>query len=151
MQIWVDADACPGRIKDMVIRAAERLGVQTTLVANQYLKLRESRYIKAVQVESGMDVADQWIIDQVAPGDLVITADVPLAAQIVRQDAFALNPRGTLYTSENVQNHLAQRNLLTELRSAGMVTGGPPSLGKRDVQAFANQLDKFLTRSLKRP
>jgi len=146
MVVWVDADACPVQIKEILFRAAERVQVQTVLVANHALRVPKSRFIKAKQVESGFDVADARILATLAAGDLVITADVPLAAQVVAAKAFALNPRGTLYTPDNVQDHLARRNFMDALRSSGETTRGPAALDKRDLQAFANELDKFLTR-----
>ena len=146
MQIWVDADACPKPIRDILIRAARRLEVQTTFVANQFLQLPPSPYVRMLKVAHGFDVADDRIAMELLAGDLVITADVPLAAEVVRRDALALNPRGTLYSADNVAEHLARRNLLEELRSSGQVSGGPPTLGKADIQAFANQLDRLLTR-----
>jgi uncharacterized protein YaiI (UPF0178 family) len=146
MTVWVDADACPGPIKEILFRAAERERVTTMVVANHALRVPRSAYVKTVQVERGFDVADQRIMAQLAAGDLVVTADVPLASQAVAAGALALNPRGTLYTANNVQDHLARRDLLDSLRSAGEVLGGPPALGKADLQTFANELDKYLTR-----
>ena len=148
MQIWVDADACPGVIKEIIFRAAERLKVSTTLVANQMLRTPPSRYIRAIQVASGFDVADTHIIEQVQVGDLVITADIPLASAIIERRAHALNPRGELYTTANIQERLTMRNFMDELRSAGVDTGGPPAFSQADRQAFANQLDRFLAKSL---
>jgi uncharacterized protein YaiI (UPF0178 family) len=144
MVIWVDADACPGPIKEILFRAAERARVRTVLVANHALRVPKSAFIKAQQVERGFDVADARILAGLAPGDLVVTADVPLAAQVVAAAAFALNPRGTLYTSDNVTEHLARRDFLDQLRSSGEITRGPPALSKTDIQAFANGLDRFL-------
>lgn len=146
MTIWVDADACPGPIKDILFRAAERARVPTLLVANHALRAPRSQFVKTVQVQHGFDVADARILAGLAPGDLVVTADVPLAAQAVAAGAVALNPRGTLYTDDNVRDHLARRDFMESLRSAGEVTRGPPALSKADVQAFANQLDKYLAR-----
>jgi uncharacterized protein len=146
MVVWVDADACPAQIKEILFRAAERVQVQTILVANHALRVPKSRFIQAKQVESGFDVADARIVAALTAGDLVITADVPLAAQVVAAKAFALNPRGTLYTPDNVQDHLARRNFMDALRSSGEPTRGPAPLNKMDIQAFANELDRFLTR-----
>jgi uncharacterized protein YaiI (UPF0178 family) len=146
MVIWVDADACPGPIKEILFRAAERVRVRTVLVANHALRVPKSAFIKAQQVEHGFDVADARILAGLAPGDLIVTADVPLAAQVVAAAAFALNPRGTLYTPDNVKEHLARRDFMDELRSAGEITRGPPALSRTDIQAFANALDKFLQR-----
>jgi uncharacterized protein YaiI (UPF0178 family) len=144
MRIWVDADACPGAIKEILYRAAERAQIQLTLVANHELRIPRSPYVRTVRVSAGFDVADRHIAEVAQPEDLVITADIPLAAQIVEKGGLALNPRGELYTEENVKERLAMRNLMDELRSGGMVTGGPATLDKRDRQAFANQLDRLL-------
>lgn len=146
MQIWVDADACPGVIKEIIFRAAERLKISTILVANQMLRTPPSRYIRAIQVPSGFDVADRHIVDQLAAGDLVITADIPLASGVIGRGAHALNPRGELYTTANIQERLTMRNFMEELRSAGIETGGPAALGQADRQAFGNALDRFLAR-----
>ncbi len=146
MNIWVDADACPAPVKEILFRAAERAKVRTVLVANHALRVPKSAFIKAVQVEHGFDVADARILSQVGAGDLVVTADVPLAAQVVAAHAFALNPRGTLYTPDNVKEHLARRDFMDQLRSTGEITRGPPALSKTDLQAFANGLDRFLQR-----
>jgi uncharacterized protein len=143
--VWVDADACPGPIKEILFRAAVRVEIQTVFVANHALRTPKSRFIRCVQVAAGFDVADTRIVDSVAAGDLVVTADVPLAARVVAAGGVALNPRGTLYTSNNIGDHLAQRNLMDELRSAGMVSGGPAAPGRAELQAFAAELDKFLT------
>lgn len=147
MVVWVDADACPVQIKEILFRAAERVQVRTVLVANHALRVPKSRFIEAKQVDSGFDVADARILATLAAGDLVVTADVPLAAQVVAAKAFALNPRGTLYTADNVQDHLARRNFMETLRSSGERTRGPAPLDKTDIQGFANELDKFLTRA----
>jgi uncharacterized protein YaiI (UPF0178 family) len=147
MVVWVDADACPVQIKEILFRAAERAQVRTVLVANHALRVPKSRFIEAKQVASGFDVADARILAALGPGDLVVTADVPLAAQVVAAKAFALNPRGTLYTPDNVKDHLARRDFMETLRSSGERTRGPAPLDKTDIQAFANELDKFLTRA----
>jgi len=144
--IWVDADACPGAIKDILVRAAERAGVALTLVANRPLRPPRSALARVVQVPGGFDVADRWIAAQVEPGDLVVTADIPLAADVVERGGLALDPRGTLYDAENVRERLAVRDLLDQLRSEGMLTGGPAALGAADRRAFANQLDRLLAR-----
>lgn len=146
MQIWVDADACPRVIKDMLYRVAGRRQVMTTLVANQPLTVPHSPYIKTIEVPAGFDVADQEIVEQINAGDLVITADIPLAAAVIEKSAHALNPRGTFYTSENIHDILAMRNLMDELRSSGEMMGGVAAFGPKDKQAFANRLDSFLTR-----
>lgn len=149
MQLWVDADACPVVIKEIIFRAAERLKISTILVANQMLRTPPSRYIRAIQVPSGFDVADRHIVDQLAPGDLVITADIPLAASVIERGAHALNPRGELYTKANIQERLSMRNFMEELRSAGVETGGPAAFGQADRQAFGNALDRFLAQHAK--
>jgi uncharacterized protein YaiI (UPF0178 family) len=145
MQIWVDADACPGVIKNILYKAAERARVPLILVANKTLRTPPSPWIRAVQVAHGLDVADDHIVAAVAAGDLVITADIPLAAAVIEKDANALNPRGEFYSRENVRELLGMRNFMDSLRSAGVNTGGPDALSHRDRQAFANQLDRFLT------
>ena len=147
MQIWVDADACPGEIKALLYRAAERRQIKVTLVANQPQRTPPSQFIDSVLVPSGMNVADRRIVELVAPGDLVITADIPLAADVVAKGGQALDPRGELYTAANVGERLAVRNLIDELRGAGLMSGGPSNFGARDKQAFANQLDRWLTRA----
>jgi|TARA_B100000315_G_scaffold223601_1_gene228515 hypothetical protein len=149
MKIWVDADACPNVIKQILFRAAERTRVGVTLVANQPLYTPPSQHINSIQVAPGFDVADNLIVQRVESDDLVITADIPLAAAIVDKGAHALNPRGELYTEENVHSRLATRDLKDELRSTGVMTGGPSVLDKKDRQAFANALDRFLSRSNK--
>jgi len=146
MHIYADADALPNAIKEILFRAAMRLKLRLTLVANKTLRVPESEYIDAIRVGQGFDVVDAAIVDRVHAGDLVITADIPLAAQVVGKEAYALNPRGQLYDKDNIEGCLAIRNLLYELRSGGVTTGGPPPLGNRDREAFANQLDIFLTR-----
>ena len=144
MHIWIDADACPGAIKDILYRAADRLELPMTLVANSYLRPPPSRFIRAVQVEKGLDVADAKIAQSLAPGDLVITADIPLAAIVIDKGAHALNPRGEFYTTENVRQLLSMRNFMEDLRQGGVQTGGPAPFGAADRQAFANALDRFL-------
>lgn len=144
MKIWVDADACPGVIKEIVFRAADRSQVHTTLVANQALRAPPSAYIRSVQVGAGFDVADKYIVAQLEAGDLVITADIPLAAATIEKGAHALNPRGELYTQDNIRERLSMRNFMDELRGSGVVTGGPAPLDAKDKQAFANSLDRFL-------
>jgi hypothetical protein len=146
MRIWVDADACPRVIKEILFRAAERKQVQLTLVANQPLRTPPSPYIDTMVVAAGFDVADDRIVELLSPGDLVVTADIPLAAAAIARKGHALNPRGELYTRDNIQERLAVRNMLDELRGFGIDTGGPSALNASDRQAFANQLDKFLAR-----
>ncbi len=146
MQIWVDADACPAVIKDILYRAAERVKCPLMLVANKPLRTPPSPYIRSMQVPGGFDVADNRIVELAAPGDLVITADIPLAAAVIEKGGHALNPRGELYTKDNIKERLTMRNFMGELRNTGVNTGGPPALNHSDRQAFANQLDRFLTR-----
>jgi uncharacterized protein YaiI (UPF0178 family) len=146
MQIWVDADACPKTIKEILFRAAERERVSLTLVANQLLHTPRSPYLKAIKVPHGFDQADRRIVELVQPGDLVITADVPLAAEVLEKGGHALDPRGRLYTEENIQESLTLRDIADQIRASGVDTGGPPPLDKTDRQAFANKLDQFLTR-----
>ncbi|MFA7593278.1 MAG: YaiI/YqxD family protein [Thiohalobacteraceae bacterium] len=146
MHIWVDADACPAVIKEILFRAAVRTQVPVTLVANQPLRTPPSPFIKSMQVAAGFDVADNRIVELAQPGDLVITADIPLAAAAIDKGAIALNPRGTLYTEENIRETLSLRNFMADLRSSGVETGGPASLNQGDRQAFANQLDRLLAK-----
>ncbi len=149
MQIWVDGDACPNTVKKILYRAAERVPVRLTVVSNQPLRVPGSEYIHMVQVSGGFDVADRKIVELMEAGDLVITADIPLAAEVIDKGGLALNPRGELYTDDNVRERLAVRNLMDELRSTGSVTGGPSELSSRDRQEFANQLDRILAKSKK--
>lgn len=150
MQIWVDADACPKVIKEVLFRAADRAQVPTILVANQLIRTPASRFIRAVQVPAGFDVADNHIVQSVESGDLVITADIPLAALVIERGAHALNPRGEFYTPDSIKQRLSMRNFLEELRSSGVNTGGPAAISLKDRQDFANQLDKFLSRHHKK-
>ncbi len=145
-QLWVDADACPKVIKDILFRAAERVGVPLILVANQHIQIPGSRYIRSVQVAAGFDVADNYIVQQMEAGDLVITADIPLAAEVIDKGGLALNPRGALYTEENIRQRLNMRDFMDTLRSSGVNTGGPASFSQIDRQTFANQLDRLLAR-----
>lgn len=144
MKVWVDADACPVVIKEILFKAAERTGVLTTLVANQPMHIPGSSCIAFVQVGSGPDVADREIVKRLDPGDLVITADIPLAADVIEKGGHALNPRGELYSADNIRSRLSMRDFMDSLRADGIDTGGPPALNKGDRQAFANQLDTFL-------
>jgi len=146
MKIWVDADACPGVIKDILFRVAERRALQVTLVANQLLRVPGSRFVSALQVPSGADVADAEIVRRMAPGDLVITGDIPLAALVLDKEGFALNPRGEFYTQDNIAQQLTMRAFMEELRSGGVDTGGPPPFNQSDRQQFANALDRHLAR-----
>ncbi|MEE9411577.1 MAG: YaiI/YqxD family protein [Methylococcales bacterium] len=146
MKIWVDADACPGVIKDILFKAAERTCLELTLVANQSLHIPPSRWIKMLQVKSGFDVADNEIIKRLHSGDLVITGDIPLAAEVIEKGGYALNPRGELYTEDNIGDRLNMRDFMDTLRSSGIDTGGPSAFSQSDRQAFANQLDKILSK-----
>ena len=145
MEIWVDADACPGVIKEILFRAAERRQITTTLVANQSLATPPSPYIQMLQVPSGFDVADNEIVRRLTSGDLVITADIPPAAEVIGKGGKALNPRGELYTTDNIKARLNMRDFMDTLRSSGVNTGGPPPLGHSERQQFANNLDRLLT------
>lgn len=144
MQIWVDADACPSVIKDILYRAAERKQLLLTLVANQLLRIPPSKYIKSLKVGAGFDVADNEIVRLCQAGDLVITADIPLAAEIIAKGGFVLTPRGERLTQDNIGERLNLRDFMDTLRSSGTQTGGPPPLHQRDRMAFANALDKML-------
>lgn len=148
MNIWVDADACPVVIKEILFRAAERTRITTTLVANKLLRVPPSPYIKALQVPAGFDVADNKIVQELAAGDLVITADIPLAAQVIAKGAHALNPRGEFYSSANINERLAMRNFMEELRGSGVDISGPSTFSQADRQAFAAELDRFLAKTL---
>ena len=144
MSIWVDADACPVVVKEIIYRAAERTELQTTLVANNFLKVPKSKYIAFLQVPQGFDVADDEIVSRVTEGDLVITADIPLAAEVMEKGAVALNPRGERYSEDTIRQILNIRDFMDTMRSSGVQTGGPPPLSLQDRQAFANELDKYL-------
>jgi hypothetical protein len=146
MHIWVDADACPAVIKEILFRAAQRTQINTTLVANKLLRVPPSAFIRAVQVPAGFDVADNHIVQQIQAGDLVITADIPLAAQVIECAAHALNPRGEFYTADNISQRLTMRNFMEELRGSGVDISGPASFSQRDQKAFSAQLDRFLAK-----
>ena len=146
MQLWVDADACPVVIKEILFRAAERTCSLLTLVANQPIRVPSSQYIKTIQVPAGFDVADNEIVKRLEAGDLVITADIPLAAEVIDKGGHALNPRGELYTTENIKARLNMRDFMDTLRSSGINTGGPPAISLSDRQEFANNLDRFLAK-----
>lgn len=148
MQIWVDADACPVVIKEMLYRAAAKRKIITTFVANQALTLPRSPFLKKIRVGAGFDVADDYITAHVQQGDLVITADIPLAADVIAKEAHALNPRGTLYNKNNIGQRLSMRNFLEDVRNSGVQTGGPAPISGTDKQAFGNALDRFLTKAL---
>lgn len=144
MNLWVDADACPGVIREILYRAADRTGVMLTLVANQPIRTPPSRHIRTLQVSAGFDVADNEIVRRVSAGDLVITSDIPLAAEVVAKGALALSPRGDLFTAENVRARLNMRDFLDTMRASGVQSGGPPALSASDRQAFAGHLDRWL-------
>jgi len=146
MKIWVDADACPVVIKDILFRAAERTGVQLTLVANQPMRIPPSRCIKMLVVPSGFDAADNEILKRLSVGDLVITSDIPLAAVVIDKGGYALNPRGELYSTDNIRARLNMRDFMDTLRASGIDTSGPAALSQNDRKSFANHLDKLLTR-----
>ena len=143
-KIWVDADACPKVIKEILFRAAERVSMPLILVANQPLQVPASKYIRSVQVASGFDVADNYIVQQAQSGDLVVTADIPLAAEVVEKGCLALNPRGERYTTENIRQRLNMRDFMDTMRASGLETGGPPTFSHANRMAFANQLDQIL-------
>lgn len=145
MKIWVDADACPAVIKDILFRAAERTGIQLTLVANQPIHIPTSRFIRLLRVAPGFDVADNAIVNQLAPGDLVITGDIPLAAEVIEKGGYALNPRGELYAADSIKAKLTMRDFMDTMRASGIHTGGLATLSQADRQAFANNLDKLLS------
>lgn len=147
MNIWVDADACPVVIKEILYRAANREKVTTTLVANQYLTVPKSPFIKFLQVQQGFDVADNEIVRRCSSGDLVITADIPLASEVIDKNAHALNPRGELYTTENIKSRLNIRDFMDTMRASGIESSGPPPLNQKDRQQFANNLDKLLNQA----
>jgi len=146
MHIWVDADACPNVIKEILVRAAERARVAMTLVAGQPVQAPRSRWVTAVTVSTGFDAADDAIIERMQSGDLVVTADIPLAARAVAKDGTALNPRGEFYSEENIRERLAMRDLMAGLRDTGAISGGPPPLSNVERQVFANALDRFLAK-----
>ena len=149
MHIWVDADACPAVIKDILYRAAQRSQQSLTLVANQMLRTPPSSLIRAIQVPRGFDVADNYIVEHASAGDLVITADIPLASDVLRKGALVLSPRGERYTADNIRERLSMRDMMEELRSAGVDTGGPAAFSQADRRAFANALDQLLQKALR--
>jgi uncharacterized protein len=149
-QVWVDADACPAPVKEILFRAAERAQVAVTLVANQWLRTPPSRFVRALQVQGGFDVADDAIADRAGPGDLVVTQDIPLAARVLATGAEAIDPRGARYTADTIAERLSVRNFMEELLGAGVQTGGPAAFGARDRQAFAAGLDGWLARRPRR-
>ena len=149
MEIWVDADACPVVIKDILFRAAKRSGLMITLIANHQIPVPKSPHIRFIQVVSGFDVADNEIVKRLNANDLVITSDIPLAAEVIEKGGTALSPRGELYTTENIRARLTMRDFMDTLRSSGIDTGGPPALSQRDRKSFADTLDKIITKSSK--
>jgi len=149
MKIWVDADACPVVIKEILYRAAARTEVKVTLVANQPVQIPKSRYINFIQVAQGFDVADNEIVKRLKTGDLVITSDIPLAADVIEKGGLALSPRGEMYTTNNIKARLNMRDFMETLRSSGVDTGGPSAMSQGDRKAFANHLDKLLTKNFK--
>ena len=146
MKIWVDADACPNVIKEVLFKAAQRTGVEMTLIANQFIRVPPNKNITSIQVSSGFDVADNEIVRRCEAGDLVITSDIPLADEVIAKQAFALTPRGELLTKENVKSRLNIRDFMDTMRASGVQTGGPSALNQQDKQNFANHLDRFLTK-----
>ncbi|OLQ74531.1 hypothetical protein BIT28_14050 [Photobacterium proteolyticum] len=150
MKIWVDADACPNVIKEILFRVANRVGVAVTLVANHHVRVPPSPHIKSIQVESGFDVADNYIVQQAEAGDLVITADIPLADELITKGAHALNPRGEMYTKDTIKQRLQMRDFMETMRSSGIQTGGPAPLSQSDRQNFANKLDSFVAKNHKK-
>ena len=148
MKIYVDADACPKVIKEVLYKTVNRLKIPLILVADKYLRIPSSPYISTIKVPSDIDSADEKIVELVVNGDLVITADIPLADLIVSQKAYAINPRGELYTEQNIKERLAIRDMMAEMRNSGLEFGGPPSFSFKDKEKFTNQLDRFLTKRL---
>ena len=149
VQIWVDADACPNVIKEILFRAAERTGINLTLVANHAIRTPALKWVRSVQVEQGFDVADNYIVQKVQTGDLVISSDIPLASEAIAKGAMVVSPRGEILTTANIKQRLAMRNLMEELRTIGEVKGGPAALSQSDRQAFANALDRWLAKARK--
>lgn len=148
MKIWIDADACPKVVKEVVFKTSFRLKIPVILVANAYMPVPPDSLIRSIQVEQGADVADSYIVDNVASQELVITADIPLAALVIEKDALAINPRGELYTEENISERLSVRDFMQDIRDSGMDTGGPPPFGPKDKEAFSNSLNRILTKLL---
>ncbi len=148
MQILVDADSCPKAVKEILFRAAERRQISMILIANTLIKIPDSVYITNIEVDAGLDIADDKIVELTCKGDLIITADIPLADRVVEKGAYALNPRGSLYTEENIREIRSLRDFSHELRNSGVDIGGPANFNHKDRQAFANQLDRFLTKQL---
>lgn len=149
MKIWVDADACPNVIKNILFKASERTKIPCILVANQKINTPPSAYISSKQVSQGFDVADDYIVQHIESGDLAITADIPLASEIIDKNATAINPRGEIYTKENIKQRLAMRDFMEQMRSSGIQSGGPAAFNQQDRMAFANSLDKLLVNKVK--
>ncbi len=149
MKIWIDGDACPVVIKEILFRAADKREVETILVANQYVRTPPSKFIRSMQVASGFDAAENEIVELLHAGDLVITSDIPLAADVLAKDGHALSPRGSMHTEENIRQRLTMRDFNETLRASGINSGGPAALNQTDRQEFANQLDRFITKSKK--
>ncbi|WP_372654561.1 YaiI/YqxD family protein [Halobacteriovorax sp.] len=148
-KIWIDADACPKVVKETVFKTSSRLSIEVVLVANSFMNFPHTPFIRFVHVDQGADVADQYIVDHADPSDLVITADIPLASQIVELGALAINPRGELYTEDNISERLSIRDFMQDLRDSGVDTGGPAPFGPKDKESFANSLNKIVTKKLK--
>ena len=146
MKVWVDADACPKVVKEILFRVADRARINVTLVANQSLLIPKSPFIKSIRVSAGFDVADNYIVQEIQKDDLIITADIPLAAEVIEKGGHALNPRGELYSIETIKQKLVMRDLMDQLRGSGEMTGGPPPLNQKDRREFANQLDRFVAK-----
>ena len=144
LTIWVDADACPNLIKSVLFKAAQKRQINMLLVANQFIAAPPSKYIRAIRVSGGFDVADDYIVQHMLDGDLVITGDIPLAAQVIEKQGFVINPRGEIYSKQNIGEKLAMRHFMEEMRNNGQVSGGAAAMGAKDVQNFANALDRFL-------
>lgn len=149
MRIWIDADACPNMIKEVIYKTSGRLNIPITLVANSFLQTPMTPLVNFIQVDQGADIADQYIVDNSSKEDLVITADIPLAGLLVEKEVTAINPRGETYTEENISERLSVRNFMQDLRDSGMDTGGPPPLGPKDKEKFTNALDRLVTKMLK--
>lgn len=149
MKVWIDADACPNIVKEVIFKACARLKVHTCLVANSYLNIPLSPLISSIKVDKGADVADQYIVDNLSSSDLVVTADIPLASLVIEKNATAINPRGEIYTEENIAERLSVRDFMQELRDSGVDTGGPAPLGAKDKERFTNAFDRIMTKLLK--
>ena len=148
--IWIDADACPGDIKDIIYRASKRLNINVVLVANQSIRIPDSKLITAITVRDGADIADNTIVEKMVANDIVVTGDIPLAARVVEKNGVAIGTRGELFDDATVQSRLATRNLMEQFRAAGMETSGPKPMNQKDIQAFANQLDRLLTKHIRK-